>query len=45
VNEKLSQRISGKMYGRPSHTWKDYIKVNLKEIMFEGLYWTYVIQY
>jgi hypothetical protein len=30
--------------GRPSHTWKDYINVDLKEIMFEGLHWT-VTQY
>lgn len=34
-NKELVQ----KYMGRPSHTWKDHIKVDLKEIMSEGLHW------
>jgi hypothetical protein len=34
-----------KQYGRPMHRWENNIKIDPKEIGYEGMYWSPVAQY
>jgi hypothetical protein len=33
-----------RIFGRPRHRWEDNIKIDLTEVIYEGLNWIYLAQ-